>query len=800
MHREFLQKLTSLVEANLANESFGPEKLAKEIGMSHSNLNRKLKSIANQNSSQFIREVRLKKAKELLLNENATVSEISYRVGFGSPTYFNKCFHEYFGYAPGEMRNQEFPVNQNNGFYKKKIRRENKKKKKIRILFAAIIALLLTVTGIWVTNHRIHINRSVSRILPQAEKSFIEGNYLQAFNLTQKAGKYIPKYKDFQRLDSMVSAYQSIYSDPPGAKVFFKVYSDTTENGKFLGITPIDSIKVPIRMVFKYKLVKPDYDTIIAAELTDWNFTRKLFKTGKIPQGMEHVAILGNDSTGNYFIDKFEVTNSEYKEFISAGGYQNKKFWKYPFNKDRKTLTWEEAILLFIDKTGRPGPSTWQAGDYPPDEEDYPVSGISWYEAAAYAEFAGKELPTFTHWRNAKGLVTVESYLLTQSNFSGKGPAKVGYYNGMNAFGTYDMAGNVREWCFNGNSEFRTICGGAWNDNFYSYRDVIVAKAFDRSEKNGVRCVKYIERAKIPLSCFDTTNIEFSQTEPAVPNTVRDDVFQVVKNQFLYFKSPLDARIERVDHSNKNYTCEKITFNTVYDDKRMIVYLCIPKISDPPYQTVIIFPGIDWFMAGPSDILINNQVSALDFFLKDGRALMFPVYYGVLERAKDIENLTLTPEQHPKHYIIDFSRSVDYLETREDINIEKLAVLGASWGGIWASMVPAIDERVKVTVIYISGLAFFNQDLPEWNQNNFVARVKIPTLMLNGKYDLYFDLNSSTMPMFKLLETPLKDKRIIVYETDHFVPYKDLVFESLNWLDEYLGPVTKKRGSNLNKD
>ena len=103
MHREFIQKLTYLVEANLANETFGPEDLAKEAGMSHTNLNRKLKSISNQTISQFIREIRLKKARELLLNGDLTVAEISYRVGFSYPPYFNRCFHEYFGVTPGEQ-------------------------------------------------------------------------------------------------------------------------------------------------------------------------------------------------------------------------------------------------------------------------------------------------------------------------------------------------------------------------------------------------------------------------------------------------------------------------------------------------------------------------------------------------------------------------------------------------------------------------------------------------------------------------------------------------------------------------
>jgi AraC-like DNA-binding protein len=107
MNKEFLKKLTEIVEANLANENFGTEDLAREMGMSHSNLNRKLNLISNQTISQFIREFRLKKAKELLMNEDLTAAEIAYRVGFGSSTYFSKCFHEYFGHAPGELRNHE---------------------------------------------------------------------------------------------------------------------------------------------------------------------------------------------------------------------------------------------------------------------------------------------------------------------------------------------------------------------------------------------------------------------------------------------------------------------------------------------------------------------------------------------------------------------------------------------------------------------------------------------------------------------------------------------------------------------
>lgn len=161
MHSEFIQKLTNLVEANLANEKFGPEDMAKEAGMSHSNLNRKLKTISNQNSSQFIREIRLKKAKELLLNENLTIAEISYRVGFGSPTYFSNCFREYFGVSPGELRNREpenelVNVPESEPLIKQKeqpVEFIPKKSKRIKILFGLVILLIVLIpVSVFVTN------------------------------------------------------------------------------------------------------------------------------------------------------------------------------------------------------------------------------------------------------------------------------------------------------------------------------------------------------------------------------------------------------------------------------------------------------------------------------------------------------------------------------------------------------------------------------------------------------------------------------------------------------------------------
>ena len=102
--QQYIDKLIGIVEENFSNNNFGVAALAKGMGISHSGLHRKLKAISKQSISQFIRETRLKRARELLQLQTGTVAEIAYRVGFGSTTYFSKCFHDHYGYPPGEVK------------------------------------------------------------------------------------------------------------------------------------------------------------------------------------------------------------------------------------------------------------------------------------------------------------------------------------------------------------------------------------------------------------------------------------------------------------------------------------------------------------------------------------------------------------------------------------------------------------------------------------------------------------------------------------------------------------------------
>ncbi|MEQ8239858.1 MAG: helix-turn-helix transcriptional regulator [Cyclobacteriaceae bacterium] len=104
MDQVLLKKLQETVMANLGNEQFSVEDLASAVAFSRSHLHRKLNQLTGQSISQFTREIRLKQGMDLLKKETGTVSEIAFQVGFGSNTYFIKCFHEHFGFSPGEVK------------------------------------------------------------------------------------------------------------------------------------------------------------------------------------------------------------------------------------------------------------------------------------------------------------------------------------------------------------------------------------------------------------------------------------------------------------------------------------------------------------------------------------------------------------------------------------------------------------------------------------------------------------------------------------------------------------------------
>jgi DNA-binding response OmpR family regulator len=107
---QFMKKIQGIIESNLEDESFGVDKLASEVGMSRSQLHRKLKAITNQSTTEFIRNFRLQRAAQLILQDAGTMGEIAYKVGFNSQAYFNKSFQEVFGCSPSEYKKSQKPT------------------------------------------------------------------------------------------------------------------------------------------------------------------------------------------------------------------------------------------------------------------------------------------------------------------------------------------------------------------------------------------------------------------------------------------------------------------------------------------------------------------------------------------------------------------------------------------------------------------------------------------------------------------------------------------------------------------
>ena len=382
--------------------------------------------------------------------------------------------------------------------------------------------------------------------------------------------------------------------------------------------------------------------------------------------------------------------------------------------------------------------------------------------------------------------------MVVKSNLGGRGLEPVGSLPAMYRSGTYDLAGNVREWCFNGThreGQRRFILGGGWNDPAYSFADPYAQSPFDRSSANGFRCIRYLDPDENLESV--TRDIEVPYRDFGSEEPVAEEIFQVYLNQYAYDRTDLEASIEG-DDEEEDWVREKISFNDAYAGERMFAYLYLPRKGKPPYEAVVYFPGSYAIDARDSSSLWAGDLSMFDFVIKSGRAVMYPIYKGTYERGDELESsypeATTFYKEHVIMWVKDFSRSIDYLETREDIDTAALAYYGVSWGGFMGNIMPAVERRLKASVLYVAGLSQ-SRALPDVDAIHYVGRVTLPVLMLNGEYDFYYPLETSQRPMFDLLGTPEEHKKWLTYPGSHTVPRAERVKETLDWLDRYLGPV-----------
>jgi serine/threonine protein kinase/dienelactone hydrolase len=666
--------------------------------------------------------------------------------------------------------------------------------------------LVVTVMTYWRASN---LRWATGEAMPRIVELVKEADYRAAFPLAQKASKYIPEDPTLRELWPRICGDYAIKTTPAGANVWCREYSATDEPWQYLGRSSLEKITLP-RCMYRWKIEKDGFATHEC--VVDHSFSVRLREAGlaglmawidaytvEIPT--EGYAQTTKVEVPAHWIDKYEVTNEQFKRFVDAGGYRSAEYWEgLKFIRDGRELDWAEAVMYFRDSTGQRGPSTWREGTYPQGQGKHPVCGVSWFEANAYAAFLGKSLPTVHHWQGADCLK--ESLkIVPYSNF-GRGIAAVGDHPGAGHTGLYDMAGNVKEWCLNATDDsgaLRYILGGGWGEPTYMFIAEDSRSPWDRSPLNGFRCVQYPEGEEplgpvlfSPLDLYPSRDL--SCLEP-----FSDEEFRSLKAQYKYDPTPLNAIVEGTEGGSVFWLRkEKITFDAAYGGERVIAHLFLPKAGKPPYQTVIYFPGAGAIWSESFNGLPQGNLT--EYIITSGRALLFPIYKGTYERPAargriwDFRSVVETPLAYRDWTIQaakDLSRCIDYLETRRDIDSGRIAFYGMSWGATLGPIMLAVEDRLDTGIFVVGGIPPI--DLPRsFDIALYAQRVKAPVLMVNGREDAFLPLTTSQIPLFELLGTPDEHKEHEPYPGGHGMFglfYEQIRGDVLAWLDRYLGPV-----------
>ena len=341
------------------------------------------------------------------------------------------------------------------------------------------------------------------------------------------------------------------------------------------------------------------------------------------------------------------------------------------------------------------------------------------------------------------------------------------------------MAGNVKEWCWNESGSGRMILGGAWNEPSYMFDTVDSKLPFHRLPQYGFRLIKNIEPQ--PAGFYEPFVVQVRNYAKETP--VGDDAFAVIRRLYAYDPLPLDARIERVEET-PDWRKETVTISAPYGDERIIVHLYLPR-SAPPYHPVIFASGGDALLLPSST---NLRLTETDFVVRSGRALVYPVYKGTYERIVKATGMNAYRElsiQRGK----DLQRVVDFIESRPDLDRHRIGYYGLSLGAYHGFIGTAIEPRIKASVLAGGGLVMWSPPA-EIDPFNFAPRVRVPTLLINGRTDFIYPMATAQLPLFNLLGVPPEHKRHAGLQGGHIPDnLNDILREALDWFDRYLGPV-----------
>jgi formylglycine-generating enzyme required for sulfatase activity/dienelactone hydrolase len=619
-----------------------------------------------------------------------------------------------------------------------------------------------------------------------------------------------------------------------GATVYFKPYEDVDGEWIKAGVTPITKAADAPRGVLRLKVEKPGFVTghftihnpspSVENDPPDPEIAGISFAKVPLPLAAEGmiaddmvvvphtnipVYVTGLGGTLNrggasaqydipaFAIAKREVTNQEFKAFVDAGGYDNPTYWEgLKFEDNGRALTWEEARRRFVDKTNRPGPAGWQLSTYPVDQADMPVGGISWYEAVAYARFRGLALPTVHHWARAafaphEGWFNTAPAISIASRFSAAGPLPADSEVGLGPWGTVHMAGNVREWVWNFAGARALSQGGAWNDYASLYQTIYTVSPMQRAPENGMRLMQPLASADMSAELLKPVTLAESAGPTRVP--VSDEAFQAMRFQFTSAHAkPKETQVQQVQETPL-WIAEEVILRFA-NQETTTLYIVRPKSHRNPLQPVIYGPPGDCCSFGkrPNRNALEQMRPPADTIVQSGRALVIPIWAASYERAfppqGNPDGIADAQRRAALAWYQDVSLVLDYLETRPDIDVYRAGYMGFSYGTVVGSVVLATEGRLKTGVLISGGLV--PEIHPMADAINYAQRIKIPVLMVNGRYDNLFPYETAQKPMFDLLGAPADQKSHLVYDVGHFAfPSNSIAMEISNWFDKYLGPV-----------
>lgn len=646
------------------------------------------------------------------------------------------------------------------------------------------------------------------------------GKTFDAYDLAVKIRPELPESPELKKIEPLFADTLTVHSDPPGAKVFlrrFQKAGDRYSDWFEIGQTPIESMEIArgqylvrveldgyASMVRSVSGRFPDYVTDLIGPPA-LSIDVKLRPAAEIPEGMTLVP--GGEyrlvsytrpyekpvNVGDFLIDKFEVSNAQYRKFILAGGYSNADLWPRYVEVENRRVQFSEAVKRFVDQTGLPAPRGWTDQNYPSGHESDPVTGVSWYEAMAYARFLGKDLPTIFEWEKAardgmfdEGWDTMPWGRNRQfdpieelANFASSGPKPVDSYEfGASPYGCLNVAGNVSEFVRNRRGRLVLAGGGSWRDRPYSFGYYGSLPPTYAPDNIGFRLVKRLTDADGGAADFEPASIPKYRLSTAAQ-------FKNWASHYDYDRTPLNAAVtDRTE--NEWWVRERVEFNAA-DGERAIGYLYLPKNAKPPFQIVHSAPAADVPLGYSS--LTHATEEALSPIIKSGRAVFAVALKGYSDRPAPT-NEPLGPIGFRKRMvseIVDWRRGLDYLESRPDIDVTRLAFMGVSWGGIQGVIATAVDARYRTAIYVAIGV---RPDWLKWADEaqpmNFAPHIKVSKFLIKGEFDEAHPLETESRPLFELMTEP---KTLDLVESGHLPPPRLLSPRAIKWLDQVFGPV-----------